>query len=136
MSFNKVIITVRLASKIELKKLNDLIYTNFSVILDDNKKEKTFLKCVAFNESAIYLNKYSNKGCLLLIDGKLRINKFKDKNQKLREQVEILIINSKIMYKINNTKNTIDEEERDNFIKRIKKQDKSPDIFEVLGIDL
>ena len=82
MSYNKVVLVGRLTKDVELKTAkNDSYYTNFSIAVNRrfDKETADFFNCTAFGKTAEFLEKYTSKGSLVLVDGSIQIDKYNDK---------------------------------------------------------
>ncbi|HNY37176.1 MAG TPA: single-stranded DNA-binding protein [Petrotogaceae bacterium] len=97
-SFNKVILVGRLTRDPEIRStVSGTRVANFSLAVDRGyrKNENSdsvntdFFRIVAFNTLADFASTYLKKGRLVLVEGSLRINKYKDKNDISRESVEV-----------------------------------------------
>ncbi|AJW76893.1 single-stranded DNA-binding protein [Marinitoga sp. 1197] len=92
-SFNRVILVGRLTRdpEIRMTTTGEKI-ANFDIAVDrgyGDNKTVDFIKIVAFNKRAEFAENYLKKGLLILIEGSLRINKWKDNNGNNRERAEI-----------------------------------------------
>ena len=105
-TFNKVILIGRLTRDPELKMTpNGTKVTSFNIAVDRGyrKNENSeyvntdFFRIVGFNALAEFVTTYFQKGRLVLVEGSLRINKYKDKNDIQREIAEIWAISVKFM---------------------------------------
>lgn len=111
MNFNKIIMIGRIVNNLDLLEANsNLTYIKFNLAVNEFKNsviENTiFVKCIAFKETAKYLFNYANKGYLILVEGKLKLNTYIDKENIKREKIEILVDTAKILQKIENIDNT------------------------------
>lgn len=83
MSFNKVIMAGRLTKEPERKVSGEgKTFVNFTIAVNRDYKsnEADFFDCVAFGNTADYILSYVHKGYLVLIEGNLQIDKWKDRN--------------------------------------------------------
>lgn len=76
MAYNRVILMGRLVAKPEIKSTSEgTEYTRFSVAVDRSytkkgeEKQADFINCTAWRQTAVFLNKYFNKGDMLHIEG-------------------------------------------------------------------
>lgn len=84
--FNVVILEGRLTKEIELKKTqNDKIYCRFSIAADRGGKDKgvDFINCVAWNNTAEFINKYFTKGSPIGIEGTIRTGSYEKEGRKI-----------------------------------------------------
>lgn len=73
---NKVIITGRISTDIELRRTNDGVpYVFFTVAVARrmNRDEADFIRCAAWRQTAEYMNQYLSKGALVGIEGRLEV---------------------------------------------------------------
>lgn len=81
---NKVIINGRLTNDVEVKaNKNGTIVANFSIannVRRGQEEKVNFVKCYMFGENVINaLEEYLVKGCQVLLEGELQIDKVEDK---------------------------------------------------------
>jgi single-strand DNA-binding protein len=84
---NKVIITGRLTADPELRQSQSGVAScKFTVACDrrfadknTGKREADFISCLAFKNTAEFINRYFNKGKMIAIEGTLRTGSYKDK---------------------------------------------------------
>lgn len=87
-SFNKVILVGNLTRDPEVRRTSkDTAVCEFSVAIneswgkgDDRKESVEFINCRAWEKQAENLGRHKKKGDLLLIEGKLTTDKWKDKD--------------------------------------------------------
>ena len=95
MNINNVVITGRLTRDPQLKKLNTGIdLTNISIAVNEkykNEVDVSYFNCSAFGKLAEVLNEYFKKGDRINIVGKLKQNRWQDKDGKMKERIEIII---------------------------------------------
>ncbi len=73
---NKVILTGRITTDIELRRTNDGIpYTFFTLAVTrrTNRDEADFIRCAAWRGTAEFMNQYLNKGSLVGVEGRLEV---------------------------------------------------------------
>lgn len=85
---NKVIVTGRISTNLELKNFGESKVVNFGLAIKE--KETLFIDCTAWNKTAEMLCKYTSKGASVLIEGKLDKNKYVNKNGNSVERMFIL----------------------------------------------
>ncbi len=84
----------------ELKVTSDgKPYVQFSLAVDQGKNQTMWLQVTAWEKHAEAVEKYARKGTLMFVQGKLQINKFKDKQQIERTSVEISAANVQLLEK-------------------------------------
>lgn len=78
---NKVILSGRICNDIELRQSsNGSYFTNITLAVKRNKDEADFIRVVAFDQSAEYLEKYCAKGDKLLIEGNISVKRYTNKS--------------------------------------------------------
>lgn len=90
---NRIVIMGRLVRDPELRKTQSgKSVTSVSVAVDRNKKEDgvDFVDVVAWGATAEFLCKYFSKGSLAVVDGRLQIRNWEDKNGNKRTSPEIV----------------------------------------------
>ena len=106
---NNVVLTGRLTKDIELRRTTSgKTCTSFTLAVNRNKQETDFINCVAWNDVAESLEKYTKKGSLIGIEGRIQTRSYDDKNgKKVRttgfyvsspEDIDILKINKNNFY--------------------------------------
>ena len=75
-------------------------YIQFSLAVDQTtSKDALWLQITAWDKTAEVVEKYARKGTAVFVQGKLQINKYKDKQQVERTSVEISAANVQILEK-------------------------------------
>ncbi len=75
-------------------------YIQFSLAVDQtNSKDALWLQVTAWDNTAEAVEKYARKGTAVFVQGKLQINKYKDKQHVERTSVEISASNVQILEK-------------------------------------
>ena len=83
---NIIILTGRLTKQPECKTGSGKSYAQFSIAVNrsyvgkSGQKETDFINCVAWGTTAENLAKYQEKGSLILVEGELQQNSYKNKN--------------------------------------------------------
>lgn len=96
---NKIIITGNICHDLEIKTSGETKILNFTVAVKRNFKNKNgeyetdFLRCVAFNNQAEFINKYFQKGYPILIEGNLQTNNYETENGEKRTSFNIVVEN-------------------------------------------
>lgn len=99
MSLNKVFLMGRIASEIEKKTTNSGIsVVTIPLAVDRNykqgdEKQTDFINCVFWRQSADALEKYSGKGRMIAVEGRLEIRKWEDKDGNKRNTAEVQVDN-------------------------------------------
>lgn len=90
---NKVILNGRLVKDVEVQGESAKSYCKFSLAVGrDFDKEKTdFFNCVAFGNTATFLQKYVKKGATLGVVGRLQQSSYKKKDGTLSNSVEVVV---------------------------------------------
>lgn len=88
-SFNRVVILGNVTRDIQLKTLpSGTVIAEFGMAMNrkfktssgEAREEVCFVDCTAFGRSAEVLNQYSGKGRQLLVEGRLKLDQWEDKN--------------------------------------------------------
>ena len=85
---NTVILMGRLTADPEIKTTSSGIsFCKFTVAVDRNFADKTtgerqadFISCVAWRQTAEFINKYFSKGKMIIVEGTLQNNNYTDSN--------------------------------------------------------
>ena len=93
---NTVTIMGRLVRDPELRRTGSgTAVANFTVAVDrdrsgqDGNKETDFIDCVAWRNTAEFVSKYFTKGKLIVVNGRLTISNFTDKDGNKRKKAEV-----------------------------------------------
>lgn len=89
---NRVILTGRLTSDVELRRTNDgTPYTLFTLAVNRRNQDQTdFISCVAWRQTAELMNQYLNKGSLIGVEGSLQVfTQQKDGQYDTRTNVQV-----------------------------------------------
>lgn len=118
---NKIILVGRLCQDPELKYVGEknIAVTRFTLAVNRNYKnsqgehDTDFINCEIWNKKAEVFNEYMNKGRLVYIEGKLKVDKYLSTNGENRKSITVncdlfRFIDSK---QSNKTKNTFNHEE-------------------------
>lgn len=97
MALNRITIMGRICNDIELRRTaSGKAVTSFTLAVDrdfksDNgEKETDFIECVAWGNTAEFVNKYFGKGRMAIASGRLQIRGWEDKNGNKRKTAEIV----------------------------------------------
>lgn len=100
MSLNRCLFMGRLTRDPELRKTQSgTSVTSFSIAVDrdfknqNGEKETDFIDVVAWRSTAEFVAKYFTKGRMAIVEGKLQIRDWKDKDGNNRRSAEILADN-------------------------------------------
>lgn len=99
---NHITIMGRLTRDPELKKTpTDISVCSFSIACDRDfksketgEKETDFIDCVAWRSTAEFISKYFSKGRMAVVDGRLQIRPWTDKEGNKRRSAEIVVSNA------------------------------------------
>jgi single-strand DNA-binding protein len=87
---NKVILIGRITKDPEIKlTTNQTKYTNFTVAVDrkikdqDGQRQTDFINCVAWKQTAEFINKYFQKGSRIGVSGSIQTRNFEKDGQKV-----------------------------------------------------
>lgn len=90
---NKIILMGRLTKDVELENYGETLVGRFTLAVGrKGKKDETdFINCTAFNGTATNIQRYFGKGNLIVIAGRLQINKYTDKNGEIRTAHSVIV---------------------------------------------
>ena len=90
---NHIIAMGRMTRDPELRRTpNGKAVTNFTIACDRDfgEKKTDFIECVAWNNTAEFVNKYFAKGRMAVVAGRLQIREWTDKDGNNRKTAEII----------------------------------------------
>ena len=97
MSLNHITIMGRLTRDPELRRTGSgIAVASFTVAVDRDynpqgqEKETDFIDCVAWRQTGEFVAKYFTKGRMIVVDGRLQIRSWKDKDNNNRRTAEIV----------------------------------------------
>ena len=96
---NTITIMGRLTRDPELRRTGTgVAVANFTVAVDRDfaqggKKETDFIDCVAWRQTGEFVSKYFSKGKMIVVNGRLEIRSWKDKDGNSRKTAEIVAAN-------------------------------------------
>lgn len=93
---NKIIVMGRLTREPELRRTgNGTAVTSFTIACDRDfgDNETDFLECVAWKNTAEFVEKYFSKGRMAVVSGRLQIRGWTDKDGNKRKTAEIVADN-------------------------------------------
>ena len=99
MSLNRIVLMGRIASDIEKKTTNSgvsVVTVPLAVDRDykqGDERQTDFINCVFWRQRADSLEKYSGKGRMIAVEGRLEIRKWEDKEGNKRSQAEVQVDN-------------------------------------------
>lgn len=100
MNFNKTIVVGRVVRDIEVRYVGEgqMAVTNNAVAINDRRKvrgeyeeETTFVDFVVFGKTAEVFAEYSGKGKEVLLEGKLRNDRWEDSDGNKRSKLELVV---------------------------------------------
>lgn len=98
MALNNVVIMGRLTKDIELlRKAGDRKVTNFTVAVDrnfvdeDGERQADFIRCVAWNGTAEFIEKYFRKGSMIALTGWIQTGSYEDEDGKTVFTTDIVV---------------------------------------------
>jgi single-strand DNA-binding protein len=83
---NKFIGIGHLTRSPELKDLGEYTKCVFSIAINSSKEEVLFMDVECWNKVASNCNKYISKGSCVYIEGKIKVNKWEDKDGNKRQK--------------------------------------------------
>ena len=97
---NKIFIMGRLTRDLELRRTRSgTPVTSFSLAVDrdfknaDGTKETDFIDCVVWRQTAEFVSKYFTKGRMAVVEGRLQIRDWQDKDGNKRRSAEVVADN-------------------------------------------
>ena len=93
---NKIILLGRMTKDIEIRQTQGGMAVGRTCIAVDRRgkdKEADFINLTMFGKTAEFVEKYLGKGRRILVEGRLKISKYKDKNGQDRDWTEVLVDN-------------------------------------------
>ena len=94
---NHIVIMGRLTRDPELRRTGSgTAVASFTVAVDrdfggqDGQKETDFIDCVAWRQTGEFVSKYFTKGRMIVVDGRLQIRTWKDKDNNNRKTAEVV----------------------------------------------
>lgn len=90
---NKIEILGRLVANIEMKEGKNVKYGKFTIAVPRKNDKETvdFVNCVAFGKIAEAIEKYTEKGNRLLVEGSLQLDKYQDKDGNTKTSITIIV---------------------------------------------
>jgi single-strand DNA-binding protein len=90
--FNQMTASGNMVAEPELKNNENGAYARFTIA--NNQGEKTnFINCVAFKNTAEFVNKYFKKGNPILVTGQIDISDYTDKDGNKRTGISVRVHN-------------------------------------------
>lgn len=110
--YNHIILMGRITADPELKLTStEREYVNFSIAVDqyvkDGEDKTDFFRCTAWGKTAIFISKYFGKGAMILIDGDIHNDNYKDGNGVQHYGMQVTVRNASFT----GEKKTADEQE-------------------------
>lgn len=127
---NYVALIGRLTTNLKenLRELDEGLTTSqFSIAVETGKEETSFIRCVAFNNTAKLLAEHTSKGDRIAIGGSLRQRKYTDATGVNREVVEVIVRD--IQFVEPKPQNEESEEEDEEVIPEVYYKDKDGDLI-------
>ena len=93
---NKIIIQGRLTRDVELRRTGTgTAVASFTLAVDRDfgDKETDFIECVAWKNTAEFVEKYFSKGRMAIVVGRLQIRNWNDKDGNKRKTAEVIAEN-------------------------------------------
>lgn len=96
---NHITIMGRLTKDVELRRTGTgVAVASFTLAVDrdfgeNGNKETDFIDCVAWRNTAEFVNSYFAKGRMAVVSGRLQIRKWEDKNGNKRNTAEVIVDN-------------------------------------------
>lgn len=93
---NKIFLLGRMVKNIEIRQTQSGMAVGRTCIAVDRRgkdKEADFINLTMFGKTAEFVEKWLGKGRRILVEGRLKISKYKDKNGQERDWTEVLVDN-------------------------------------------
>lgn len=96
---NHITIMGRICNEIELRRTGSgVAVTSFTLAVDrdfkkDGEKETDFIECVAWKNTAEFVDKFFSKGKMAVVSGRLQIRSWTDKDGNKRKTAEVVADN-------------------------------------------
>lgn len=83
--YNRIILMGRITGNLELRQTNSgKEVINFSIAVDqyakDDENKTDFFRCTAWGKTAVFIEKYFDKGSLILLEGSMHNDNYTDEN--------------------------------------------------------
>lgn len=95
---NKVLLVGRLTKDPEIKMTtNQTQFCSFNIAVDrrfknsNGEREADFISCLAWKETAVFINKYFHKGNRIGVSGRIQTRSYEDQNGEKRMLTEVII---------------------------------------------
>ena len=94
---NKVILCGRLTAKPELRYTeSNKAYCRFTIAVnrpkqEDKEQEADFINCISWGKQAETIAKYFDKGSQIVVNGRIRVDNYTDKDGNKRTSTDIVI---------------------------------------------
>ena len=99
---NRVVLVGRLTKDADIKKTGSgIAMATFTPACDrmkkkDEEKQADFIRCIAWRQSAEYMEKYSGKGMVIAVDGRLQTGSY-EKNGQTHYTTDVVCDNVRIV---------------------------------------
>ena len=113
---NNVQLLGRLTKDVEIKTKGEMKFCQFTLAVQNGEKAD-FIDCIAFDKLAETISKYVKKGNRLLIEGRINVSTYEDKDGNTKKSTTVFI--SRITFIESNTK----EDEQKKTSKSKKQED-------------
>ena len=99
---NHIVVMGRLTRDPELRRTGSgIAVTSFTVAVDrdfpnkeSGERETDFIDCVAWRQTGEFISKYFTKGRMIVVDGRLEMRDWTDKDGNKRTSAEIVVANA------------------------------------------
>ena len=98
---NHITIMGRLTRDVELRRTGSgTAVASFTVAVDrdysgkDSEKKTDFIDCVAWRQTGEFISKYFTKGRMIVVDGRLEMRDWTDKEGNKRRSAEVIVENA------------------------------------------
>lgn len=95
---NRVILMGRLTADPELRQTpQGTAVAQFTIAVDrrySNNGSADFIRCIAWQKTAEHIKRYYHKGKMIMLEGRLQIRNYEDKNGQKRTAAEVIVDNT------------------------------------------
>jgi single-strand DNA-binding protein len=103
-TYNKTVLVGRLTRDPEFKEVGETKIVKFGLAVDGRNDDVNFFDCEAFGKSAELINQHLGKGRQILVDGRLKQDRWEDKESgQKRSKVVVVVENFQFLDKPQDT---------------------------------
>lgn len=130
-SINRVILVGRLSKDADLKKTQSgMEVAGFTIAVDryvkDKEPQTDFINCVAWNKTAENVGKYTAKGSLVAVEGRIQVRKYQNKQGENRYATEVVCDTVQFLSRKESTQEVVENETKDLYADAVSNSDDLP----------